>query len=230
MPKKKTKEEKLLEKLKKQMLEVIKEKGKKQINWGYARVSSLEQSLERQKMELEKFGIDFLIEEKASGKNFEERIFYKLLLENMRKGDRIICYSIDRFSRNTVLTLQELKNLEKAGILVTFIRENVNTENTLASQIIINVMATIAEIERENLLERQAQGYKALQKDENGRMLSKKGTIIGGKEKKFTNKQLELIKEYRNGKSIYNLSQLARLINVSRPTLYKKIKELDTAN
>lgn len=80
------------------------------------------------------------------------------------------------------------------------------------------------------MLERQKLGYLALQKDKNGRMLSKKGTIIGAKEKKFTNKQLELIKEYRNGKSIYNLSQLARLINVSRPTLYKKIKELDTAN
>ena len=76
------------------------------------------------------------------------------------------------------------------------------------------------------MLERQKKGYEALQKNEKGRLISKKGTIIGAKEKKFTNKQLELIKEYKNGKSIYNLSQLARLINVSRPTLYKKIKEL----
>ena len=68
--------------------------------------------------------------------------------------------------------------------------------------------------------------FEALQKDEKGRLISKKGTLIGGKEKKFTNKQLELIMEYKQGKSIYNLSQLARLINVSRPTLYKKIKEL----
>ena len=60
--------------------------------------------------------------------------------------------------------------------------------------------------------------------------ISKKDTVIGTKEKKLTNKQLELIKEYKKGKSIYNLSQLARLINVSRPFIYKKLRELDTAN
>ena len=80
------------------------------------------------------------------------------------------------------------------------------------------------------MLERQRQGYSALQKNENGRMLSKKGTVIGAKEKKLTNKQIELIKEYKKGKSIYNLSQLARLINVSRPFIYKKLKELETTN
>ena len=60
--------------------------------------------------------------------------------------------------------------------------------------------------------------------------ISKKDTVIGAKEKKLTNKQLELIKEYKKGKSIYNLSQLARLINVSRPFIYKKLRELETAN
>ena len=58
-------------------------------------------------------------------------------------------------------------------------------------------------------------------------MISKKGTIIGGREKKLTNKQLELIREYKAGNSIYNLSQLARLLNVSRPYLYKKLKEIE---
>ena len=43
-------------------------------------------------------------------------------------------------------------------------------------------------------------------------------------------RQIELIKEYKKGKSIYNLSQLARLINVSRPFIYKKLKELETTN
>ena len=74
---------------------------------------------------------------------------------------------------------------------------------------------------------RQRQGYEALQKTENGRMISKKGTLIGGREKKLTKNQIEMIKEFKEGKSIYNLSQLARLINVSRPYLYKKLKELE---
>ncbi|WP_335995632.1 recombinase family protein [Fusobacterium polymorphum] len=209
-----------------QMHDLIRTKGNKPIIWGYARVSSLEQSLERQKIELEDYGVDYILEEKASGKNFKDRNIYNLLIENTRKGDKIICTSLDRFSRSVRETVKELELLEKKGVTVIFLKEKIDTSQTGISQLMLNIFSWVAEQERLTMLERQKKGYEALQKNEKGRMLSKKGTIIGGKEKKFTNKQLELIMEYKQGKSIYNLSQLARLINVSRPTLYKKIKEL----
>lgn len=208
------------------MHDLIRTKGNKPIIWGYARVSSLEQSLERQKIELEDYGVDYILEEKASGKNFKDRNIYNLLIENTRKGDKIICTSLDRFSRSVRETVKELELLEKKGVTVIFLKEKIDTSQTGISQLMLNIFSWVAEQERLTMLERQKKGYEALQKNEKGRMLSKKGTIIGGKEKKFTNKQLELIMEYKQGKSIYNLSQLARLINVSRPTLYKKIKEL----
>lgn len=209
-----------------QMHDLIRTKGNKPIIWGYARVSSLEQSLERQKIELEDYGVDYILEEKASGKNFKDRNIYNLLIENTRKGDKIICTSLDRFSRSVRETVKELELLEKKGVTVIFLKEKIDTSQSGISQLMLNIFSWVAEQERLTMLERQKKGYEALQKNEKGRMLSKKGTIIGGKEKKFTNKQLELIMEYKQGKSIYNLSQLARLINVSRPTLYKKIKEL----
>ena len=208
-----------------QMHDLIRTKGNTPIIWGYTRVSSLEQSLERQKIELEKYGVDFIVEEKASGKNFNRNV-YKLLIENTRKGDKIICTSLDRFSRSVRETVKELELLEKKGVTVIFLKEKIDTSQTGISQLMLNIFSWVAEQERLTMLERQKKGYEALQKDEKGRLISKKGTIIGGKEKKFTNKQLELIRDYKQGKSIYNLSQLARLINVSRPTLYKKIKEL----
>ena len=208
------------------MHDLIRTKGNKPIIWGYARVSSLEQSLERQKIELEDYGVDYILEEKASGKNFKDRNIYNLLIENTRKGDKIICTSLDRFSRSVRETVKELELLEKKGVTVIFLKEKIDTSQSGISQLMLNIFSWVAEQERLTMLERQKKGYEALQKNEKGRMLSKKGTIIGGKEKKFTNKQLELIMEYKQGKSIYNLSQLARLINVSRPTLYKKIKEL----
>lgn len=207
------------------MHDLIRTKGNTPIIWGYTRVSSLEQSLERQKIELEKYGVDFIVEEKASGKNFNRNV-YKLLIENTRKGDKIICTSLDRFSRSVRETVKELELLEKKGVTVIFLKEKIDTSQTGISQLMLNIFSWVAEQERLTMLERQKKGYEALQKDEKGRLISKKGTIIGGKEKKFTNKQLELIRDYKQGKSIYNLSQLARLINVSRPTLYKKIKEL----
>lgn len=209
-----------------QMHDLIRTKGNTPIIWGYTRVSSLEQSLERQKIELEDYGVDYILEEKASGKNFKDRNIYNLLIENTRKGDKIICTSLDRFSRSVRETVKELELLEKKGVTVIFLKEKIDTSQTGISQLMLNIFSWVAEQERLTMLERQKKGYEALQKDEKGRLISKKGTIIGGKEKKFTNKQLELIRDYKQGKSIYNLSQLARLINVSRPTLYKKIKEL----
>ena len=209
-----------------QMHDLIRTKGNNPIIWGYTRVSSLEQSLERQKIELEDYGVDYILEEKASGKNFKDRNIYNLLIENTRKGDKIICTSLDRFSRSVRETVKELELLEKKGVTVIFLKEKIDTSQTGISQLMLNIFSWVAEQERLTMLERQKKGYEALQKNEKGRLISKKGTIIGGKEKKFTNKQLELIRDYKQGKSIYNLSQLARLINVSRPTLYKKIKEL----
>jgi len=224
MKKKKKTDEEILQE---QIQELI--KNNKPIKWGYSRVSTEEQSLERQKIELEKYGVDFIVEEKASGKNFNRNV-YKLLIENIRKGDKIICTALDRFSRSVRETVKELELLEKKGVTVVFLKENIDTSQTGISQLMLNIFSWVAEQERLTMLERQRQGYSALQKNENGRMLSKKGTVIGAKEKKLTNKQIELIKEYKKGKSIYNLSQLARLINVSRPFIYKKLKELETAN
>lgn len=224
MKKKKKTDEEILQE---QIQELI--KNNKPIKWGYSRVSTEEQSLERQKIELEKYGVDFIVEEKASGKNFNRNV-YKLLIENTRKGDKIICTALDRFSRSVRETVKELELLEKKGVIVVFLKENIDTSQTGISQLMLNIFSWVAEQERLTMLERQRQGYSALQKNENGRMLSKKGTVIGAKEKKLTNKQIELIKEYKKGKSIYNLSQLARLINVSRPFIYKKLKELETTN
>lgn len=226
MKKKKKSDEEILQE---EIKEIIKIKKNEPIKWGYSRVSTEEQSLERQKIELEKYGVDFIVEEKASGKNFNRNV-YKLLIENIRKGDKIICTALDRFSRSVRETVKELELLEKKGVTVVFLKENIDTSQTGISQLMLNIFSWVAEQERLTMLERQRQGYSALQKNENGRMLSKKGTVIGAKEKKLTNKQIELIKEYKKGKSIYNLSQLARLINVSRPFIYKKLKELETAN
>ena len=98
------------------------------------------------------------------------------------------------------------------------------------AQLIISIFSWVAEQERLTLLERQKQGYLALQKNENGKMISKKGTIIGGREKVLTTQQINILKDYKKGKSIYNISQIARLLEVSRPFIYKKLKELETTN
>ena len=193
---------------------------------GYIRVSTADQSEERQKAILEREGVDKIYIEKESGKNFEDREVYKMMKLQLREGDVLIFTSLDRFSRNTKETLKELEDLKEMKVRIKFIKEGIDATNKGITDLLINVFSWVAQQERETLLERQAEGYKALKRNEAGKMISKKGTIIGGKEKKLSNKQIELLKEYKNGKSNYNLSELARLLNVSRPTIYKKLKEI----
>ena len=70
--------------------------------YGYARVSSKEQSLERQLKILKENGVlkENIYKENASGKSFENRVEYARLLEKCSVGDTIIFTSLDRFSRN----------------------------------------------------------------------------------------------------------------------------------
>ena len=200
--------------------------------YGYARVSSKEQSLKRQIKELEEKGVDKknIYKEFGTGKSFQNRIEYQKMLDNCKVGDTIYFTSLDRFSGNVRETIKQLEILENRGLKAVFLKESISTEMKGVAQLIISIFSWVAEQERLTLLERQRQGYNALKKDENGRLISKKGTVIGGKEKILTIQQINILKDYKLGKSIYNISQIARLFEVSRPFIYKKLKELDTAN
>ena len=196
--------------------------------YGYARVSTAEQSLQRQIKELEARGIDKknIYKEFATGKDFKDRIEYQKLLDACSVGDTIVFTSLDRFSRNVKETVKQLEVLEKRGLKAIFLKENISTEMKGVAELIISIFSWVAEQERITLLERQKRGYEALERNDKGRLISKKGTIIGAKEKVFSNQQLNMLKEYKEGKSTYNLTQLAKILEVSRPTIYKKLKEL----
>lgn len=196
--------------------------------YGYARVSTAEQSLKRQIKELEARGIDKknIYKEFSTGKDFKDRIEYQKLLDVCRVGDTIVFTSLDRFSRNVKETVKQLEILEKRGLKAIFLKENISTEMKGVAELIISIFSWVAEQERITLLERQKRGYEALERNDKGRLISKKGTLIGGKEKVFSNLQLNMLKEYKEGKSTYNLTQLAKILEVSRPTIYKKLKEI----
>jgi resolvase, N domain protein len=196
--------------------------------YGYARVSTAEQSLKRQIKELEARGIDKknIYKEFATGKDFKDRIEYQKLLDACSVGDTIVFTSLDRFSRNVKETVKQLEILEKRGLKAIFLKENISTEMKGVAELIISIFSWVAEQERITLLERQKRGYEALERNDKGRLISKKGTLIGGKEKVFSNQQINMLKDYKEGKSTYNLTQLAKILEVSRPTIYKKLKEL----
>ncbi|WP_405355706.1 recombinase family protein [Fusobacterium polymorphum] len=194
--------------------------------YGYARVSSKEQTLERQLKILKEKGVDManIFKEFASGKSFKNRIEYERLLEKCKVGDTIYFASLDRFSRNIVETTKQLETLENRGIKAVFIAEGISTEMQGVAKLIISIFSWVAEQERELIKERQRQGYNALAKDNKGRMISSKtGKPVGRKEISLDSRQLKLLEDYKSGKINITKVELAKLLGISRSVLYKKI-------
>ena len=140
--------------------------------YGYARVSTKEQNLDRQILALQKFGIDDrdIIRDKASGKTLD-REGYKLLRNHfLRERDSLVIMSLDRLSRNKLHIRQELEFYKQRRIRVmildmpttlTEVPEGQEWIIDMINNILIEVLSSIAEQERVRTLERQAQGIEA---------------------------------------------------------------------
>lgn len=193
--------------------------------FGYARVSSKEQSLKRQIKELEEKGVDKknIYKEFGTGKSFQNRIEYQKMLDNCKVGDTIYFTSLDRFSRNVRETVKQLEILENRGLKAVFLKESISTEMKGVAQLIITIFSWVAEQERITLLERQKQGYNALKRDAKGRLISKKGKVLGKPALELNKNQLKLVEEYKQGKLEISKTDLAKLLGISRSALYKKV-------
>ena len=193
--------------------------------YGYARVSSKEQSLERQIRELIDYGVEEknIKKEKMSAKNFKDRKVYNNLVKQCKAGDTIVFSSLDRFSRSISETVKQIEELKEKKINAYFIKEQIGTETKGVAGLLLSVFSWVAEQERELLLERQRQGYQALSRDEKGRLISKTGKPIGRQELTLDNRQLKLLEDYKNGKIDITKTELAKLLGISRSVLYKKV-------
>lgn len=194
--------------------------------FGYARVSTDIQDLKRQIRELKEYGVleTNIYEEKESAKTFEKREVYKSLVAKCQAGDKIVCTSLDRFSRNVRETTKEIEKLEEREITVIFLKENIDTSQRGISQLILSIFSWVAEQERLTLLERQAKAYKTLKKDEQGRLISSRtGKPVGRQPRELTPRQIELLEDFRAGKLKINKVELANLLGVTKSFLYRRI-------
>lgn len=138
--------------------------------FGYARVSSRDQNLDRQLVALADFGIEktAIFADRASGKDFE-RPAYQALLETIRPGDVIVVKSIDRLGRSYDQILEEWRRLTKTlscSIVVLDMplldtRENRGITGRLISDIVLQLLSYVAQQEREFIRQRQREGIAA---------------------------------------------------------------------
>lgn len=160
---------------------------------GYARVSSREQNLDRQLMALKQYvPEDMIVTDKASGKNLDRPGYQslKIGIGKLIKGDTLIIKSLDRLSRSKEDAKKELQYFSRIGVRVkildlpttmTDIAEGQEWVLDMINNILIEVLASIAENERKTIRERQAEGLAAMPVDEkSGKKISKKtGRCIG---------------------------------------------------
>ena len=140
--------------------------------YGYARVSTKDQNLDRQLIALREFGIDDrdIIREKASGKSLNREAYQTLRNQLLREGDTLVIVALDRLSRNKLHIKQELEYYRGRNIRVmvldmptTLCQVNEGQEwiIEMINAILVEVLASLAEQERVKTLTRQAEGIEA---------------------------------------------------------------------
>lgn len=179
----------------------------------YVRVSTREQNEERQVEALQKYGIERWYTEKVSGKNTNRPELQKML-DYIREGDTVYIRDFSRLARSTQDLLKLVETFKEKGVTLVSNKEAIDT-STATGKLMLTMIAAINDFERENLLERQAEGI-AIAKRE-GKF--KGGQVKAIDEATFT----ELYKQYSSRQ--INKREFAERLHISRPTLNKLLRD-----
>lgn len=180
---------------------------------GYARVSTQDQNLARQLVALKEAGCQVIFQEKKSGKNID-RIEYKTMMNTVKAGDTIIISELTRIARSTTDLFKIMEELDEKGVQLKSLKESWLDTTTAHGRLMFTIMAGLSQFERELLLERQSEGIKVAKEN---------GVKFG---KKLSDKaDIDLaISLYKEGK--YTTTQIADMTNISRTTLWRRLKQL----
>ena len=181
---------------------------------GYVRVSTVEQNEARQIEGLKKHGIERWYVEQVSGKNTDRPKLQEMISE-LQSGDTVYIHDFSRLARSTSDLLKLVEELNERGIHLVSNKENIDT-STPTGKLMLTMIGAINEFERTNMLERQKEGI-AIAKRE-GRYKN-----CGRKKKDLADGYEDLIQQYVEGD--ITKVQLAVMLNVSRPTLNRILKE-----
>lgn len=166
--------------------------------YAYIRISSSDQNLDRQYEAIKKWEkennlvVDEIFADQQSGKNFE-RENYQKMKSLLKEGDLIVVKSIDRLGRNYDMIIEEWTNITKnikSDIVVMDMplldtrEKNDNLTGKLISDIVLQLLSYVAQIERENIKQRQAEGIK----------IAKEKGVHFGRKAKYDDEFIEKIK------------------------------------
>ena len=181
---------------------------------GYARVSTAEQNEERQRKALTEQGVQKIYIDKQSGKNID-RAAFKEMMSFARQGDIIITESISRIARNTRDLLKVVEDLTSNGIEFKSLKENIDT-TTPQGKFVLTIFAAMAELERDQILQRQAEGI-AIAKEQ--------GKYTGKPKKSIDETKFRAVCE-RWKKGEITARAAMNELQLKPNTFYRRVKEL----
>ncbi len=193
------------------------------MTYGYARVSSQEQNEERQLIALKKAGVrrKTLYIDKQSGKDFQ-RPQYQRMLKRLKKDDLLCIKSIDRLGRNygEILGQWRLLTKEKGVDILVLDMPLLDTRNgkdlmgTFLSDIVLQVLSFVAENERENIHQRQAEGIEAAKE---------RGVRFGRPSVPAPEDFPGIVAQWETGR--LSLAEALRQTGLSNRTFYRRLRE-----
>lgn len=174
---------------------------------GYARVSTQDQSLELQRQALRQAGCQKVFEDHISGTRAERPGLTKAQ-EMLREGDMLVVWKLDRLGRSVKQLVDLAGELQQRGVQFKSLTDAIDT-GTPSGRFFFHVMASLAEMERELIVERTRAGLDV------ARQLGRKG----GRKPKMTDSKIESAKKLLA--SGVPPKDVAKNLGVSVPTLYR---------
>jgi len=188
--------------------------------YGYVRVSSITQNIDRQMSEMNSIGIkeENIYIDYQSGKNFE-RDNYQMLMKDIKKNDLIIIKSIDRLGRNYRMIMDEWYQINKVkGVDIKVIdmplldtrNRAENLVGQFISDIVLQILSFVAENERINIQTRQAEGIK---------LAKARGVKFGRPIYQLPDNFEQISTKHRNDE--ISSVKARKILNMSKSTYYK---------
>ncbi|EMG7890836.1 recombinase family protein [Enterobacter hormaechei] len=179
--------------------------------FGYARVSTSQQSLDIQIRALKDAGVkaNRIFTDKASGSSVD-RPGLDLLRMKVEEGDAILVKKLDRLGRDTADMIQLIKGFDAQGVAVRFIDDGICTDGEMG-QMVVTILSAVAQAERRRILERTNEGRQEAKL---------KGIQFG---RKRTIDRERVLEFHRKGTGA---TEIARLLSISRSTVYKILEDV----
>ena len=174
---------------------------------GYARVSTQDQTLELQSEALRKAGCKKIFEDRASG-NWAERLGLSQARESLRAGDTFVVWKLDRLGRSVKHLVDFVGELQEQGVQFKSLTDSIDT-GTPSGRFFFHVMASLAEMERELIVERTRAGLEV------ARQLGR----TGGRTRVMTDNKIKAARKLLA--SGVPARDVANNLGVSLPTLYR---------